>query len=174
MAGKNPEKTSQGEICPYENDLYSKITFWQKLQIGLMSVTVAPIRLVLVSTCLLLLWPVGCVIANGSNVNVNERPISGWRKRLYPLARWLGRAVFFFASFQWLTIKGQPDPNAPIWVLAPHSSFFDVVFVVYFNYASVVARAGSDQVFLRIWAIKRANFYCIFDNPTKRCSCLVI
>ncbi|VDN14518.1 unnamed protein product [Dibothriocephalus latus] len=64
---------------------------------------------------------------------------------LLPLFNFFGRLVFFFAGFQWITTKGtraSPD-EAPIIVLAPHSSFFDSLLVVALGLPSVVGKTET-------------------------------
>lgn len=157
---KNGEYDNNKDINPFVNDLYDRLTLSQKIQIGLMSVTIAPIRAVLVGVSLLLLWPVGYLTVRG--VDVGKEPIDGWRKiMLYPIARFLSRCVFFWGSFQWLTIVGKPDMNVPIMVLAPHSSFFDVMLAVYLNFVCVVGKMGADKVVL-------------FGNLTKMCQPIIV
>ena len=67
---------------------------------------------------------------------------------MYPLARFLSRCVFFFASLQWIHTRGKPDMKVPIMAVAPHSGFFDSLLVTYLNFVSVVGRAGADEVLL--------------------------
>lgn len=38
--------------------------------------------------------------------------------------------------------------NVPIMVVAPHSSFFDVIFITYMSFLGVVARKSADEVLL--------------------------
>lgn len=45
-----------------------------------MSVTVAPIRLLLIGLCLLLAWPLAALAVAFRSEKDKEQPLSGWRK----------------------------------------------------------------------------------------------
>lgn len=137
--------TKPSEINPFINDVLEKLTCMQKFLLVIISLTIAPIRLIGLITSLLILWVVGIVIARGLTM---DAPVAGWRKKLYPLARFLSRCVFFFASIQWISIRGKPDMNVPIMAIAPHTGFLDSLLTTYLNFVTVVGRIGSDQVVL--------------------------
>ena len=80
---------------------------------------------------------------------------------MYPFARFFSRCVFFFAGFQWISVYGEPDMNVPIMAVAPHSGFFDVLFVTYMNFLSIVGRSGADKVML-------------FGNLTRMCQPIIV
>lgn len=80
---------------------------------------------------------------------------------MLPIIRFVGRCVFFCGGFQWIKIKGQLDPNVSILVLAPHTGFYDALFVLYYNFVSVVGKAGSEHVPL-------------FGNLTKICHPIIV
>ena len=58
-------------------------------------------------------------------------PVRGWRKILQNISGKLGRASMFFCGFINVTYHGEMCSNeeAPILVVAPHSSFFDAIAV---------------------------------------------
>jgi lysophosphatidylcholine acyltransferase/lyso-PAF acetyltransferase len=141
----NTNATVDSEINPFINDVLEKLTSMQKFLLVIISLTIAPLRLIGLITSLLILWVVGIVIAKGLSM---EKPVTGWRKKLYPLARFLSRCVFFFASIQWISIRGKPDMKVPIMAIAPHTGFLDSLLTTYLNFVTVVGRTGSDQVLL--------------------------
>lgn len=53
--------------------------------------------------------------------------------------------MYFFGSFYRVKVTGRPatSKEAPILVLAPHSSFFDSIIVVLFGPPSVLAKAET-------------------------------
>lgn len=61
------------------------------------------------------------------------------------LAKYLLRGVFFFGSFHRIKCIGKQAPasEAPIVVVAPHSSFFDTMVAVVTGPPSVVAKAET-------------------------------
>ena len=63
-----------------------------------------------------------------------------------PLIRFISRAVFFCGGFYWIKVVGEEDKNVKVLALAPHSSYFDVLGIVYLNFPSVIGRAGSENV----------------------------
>ena len=83
------------------------------------------------------------------------------RRRLFPVARLASRSLYFFGGFIYIKVVGQPDPNVPIMVAAPHTGFYDSLLVVYLNFCSVIGRAGSEKVLL-------------FGNLTKLCQPIIV
>lgn len=80
---------------------------------------------------------------------------------MYPLVRFVSRGLFFFAGMHYIKVYGERDPKVRILTAAPHSSFMDSIFIVYMNFISIIARAGSDQVTL-------------FGNLTKMCHPILV
>ncbi|XP_033124679.1 lysophosphatidylcholine acyltransferase 2-like isoform X2 [Anneissia japonica] len=115
-----------------------------------MSVTIAPVRLILVMLILLL----DCVIAKIALGGLTEqqlatKPMKGWRRMLlYPL--WLlGRFQFFLMGFHYISVKGKKATceEVPIFIIAPHTTFFDaiIVFVLGLESSSVVSREENGK-----------------------------
>ncbi|XP_056022789.1 lysophosphatidylcholine acyltransferase 2-like isoform X3 [Ostrea edulis] len=71
-------------------------------------------------------------------MSVTIAPVSSLR----PLVVFVSRCVFFVGGFHWLTVKGEQHTakEAPIIALAPHSSYFDALAIVYLNLSTVVAK----------------------------------
>ncbi|XP_013381447.1 lysophosphatidylcholine acyltransferase 2-like isoform X1 [Lingula anatina] len=135
-------------INPFVHDL--QLTWWEKLQVAIMSVTIAPIRLVSLCVILLLAWPVAAFAVAFRSKEEKEQivPVRGWRRRCSGrLLEFMGRACFFVMGFHYVNIKGIPasDIDAPLLVVAPHSSFFDVLvfFVLKNGLPSGVSRIES-------------------------------
>lgn len=80
---------------------------------------------------------------------------------MFPLVRLVSRGLYFFAGLQWLKVYGERDRNVKILTAAPHSSFMDSIFIVYLDFISIIARAGSDQITL-------------FGNLTKMCHPILV
>ena len=67
---------------------------------------------------------------------------------LRPLIVLLCRGVFFMGGFSWITVRGVrvSSKEAPILAVAPHSSFFDSLALVYMDLTSVVAKTESKHI----------------------------
>lgn len=84
-----------------------------------------------------------------------------WNRIVQIAARRTVHGMFFFGSFHRVTVTGRQATakEAPILVLAPHSSFFDSISVILFGPPSVLAKAetaslpflGSKFVILNKW-----------------------
>ena len=49
-------------------------------QVALMSVTIAPLRLLLIGLCLLLAWPLAAIAVGFRSEEDKKEPLSGWRR----------------------------------------------------------------------------------------------
>lgn len=61
---------------------------------------------------------------------------------------WMMRALFLCGGFHHLKVKGRKaeTKDAPVLALAPHSSFFDALPVVYLGGPSIVAKGESSRL----------------------------
>ncbi|XP_071959020.1 lysophosphatidylcholine acyltransferase 2-like isoform X2 [Antedon mediterranea] len=126
---------------PFVHEL--NLTTTDKIRIALMSVTVAPIRLLLVLVLIL----VDCLLANIAIAGLTQQqlesePLKGWRRSLLNFAKYLYRGAFLASGYHWVKVKGQKLSvhEAPILVVGPHSSFVDaILFGMYFD-ISVVSK----------------------------------
>lgn len=83
--------------------------------------------------------------------SLTEYPVFTFSPRLLrPVVLFLCRTVFFAGGFYWVTMKGKQasSKEAPILLVAPHSSFFDALPVVFLGLTSVVAKASTHQIML--------------------------
>ncbi|XP_041375841.1 lysophosphatidylcholine acyltransferase 2-like isoform X2 [Gigantopelta aegis] len=116
-----------------------------KIKIAIMSVTIAPIRMILAGLCLLLAWPLAAISVAFLSKEDKQKPLSGWRNWLRPFVLMFCRAMFFCVGFQWITVRGKrvSCQEAPILVVAPHSSYQDALCSVFVELTSVVAKAEA-------------------------------
>ncbi|KAK0051449.1 lysophosphatidylcholine acyltransferase 2 [Biomphalaria pfeifferi] len=121
-----------------------------KIQIAIMSVTIAPIRLFLVLLLLLLAWPFAALAVAFRSEEDKLKPITGWRLLLRPIVLVLCRGVFFAGGLYWVKTKGKQasSKEAPLLLLAPHSSFLDALPTVFLGLTSVVAKASTQDMIL--------------------------
>ncbi|XP_017276481.1 lysophosphatidylcholine acyltransferase 1 [Kryptolebias marmoratus] len=132
------------ERNPFVHEL--KFTTAEKIKIGLMSVTVFPVRLLLVCFLMLLAWPFAFAATLGRSDFVVE-PQSWWR-RIIHLCIWvIMRAMWFCGGFHWIKVKGDraPPSEVPILAVAPHSSYFDAIPVTMLM-CSIVGKHESRSV----------------------------
>uniref|UniRef100_A0A2K6TFI6 Lysophosphatidylcholine acyltransferase 2 n=1 Tax=Saimiri boliviensis boliviensis TaxID=39432 RepID=A0A2K6TFI6_SAIBB len=124
--------------------------FVQQTQIGsifLLGIILLPIRALLVVLIVLLAWPFAAI----STVCCPEKqthPVTGWRRKITQTAlKFLGRAMFFSMGFI-VAVKGKvASPlEAPVFVAAPHSTFFDGIACIVAGLPSMVSRNENAQV----------------------------
>lgn len=129
---------------PFVHEL--KFTTREKIQIGLMSVTVFPLRLLLVSFLMLLAWPFAFTASLGRSEYAVE-PQSWWRRFIDVSLRVIMRAMWFCGGFHWIKVKGQQatPSEAPILTVAPHSSYFDAIPVT-MTMCSIVTKLESRSI----------------------------
>ncbi|XP_035298476.1 lysophosphatidylcholine acyltransferase 2 isoform X1 [Cricetulus griseus] len=115
-------------------------------QIILLGIILLPVRALLVALILLLAWPFAA-ISTACCPEKLTHPISGWRRKItQPALKFLGRAMFFSMGFT-VTVKGKiaSPSEAPIFVVAPHSTFFDGIACVVAGLPSLVSRNENAQ-----------------------------
>ncbi|CAM4697536.1 unnamed protein product [Leuciscus chuanchicus] len=129
---------------PFVHDL--RFTSVQKLQIGLMTVTVFPIRLFIAAFMMLLAWPFAFIASVGRSETTVE-PQCLWRKVVDLVLKILMRVMWFAGGFHWISVKGRRalPTEAPILTLGPHSSYFDAIPVT-MTMASIVMKAESKDI----------------------------
>ncbi|XP_044027667.1 lysophosphatidylcholine acyltransferase 1 [Siniperca chuatsi] len=129
---------------PFVHEL--KFTMTEKIKIGLMSVTVFPVRLLLVSFLMLLAWPFAFTASLGRSDFVFE-PQSWWRRFIDLCLRVIMRAMWFCGGFHWIKVKGEraPPSEVPILTVAPHSSYFDAIPVT-MTMCSIVTKLESRSI----------------------------
>ncbi|XP_034017152.1 lysophosphatidylcholine acyltransferase 1 [Thalassophryne amazonica] len=129
---------------PFVHEL--KLTVSDKIKMALMSVTVFPVRLLLVSFLMLLAWPFAFTASLGRSEFVVE-PQSWWRRLIDVCLRVIMRAMWFCGGFHWIKVKGErvSPSEASILTMAPHSSYFDAIPVT-MTMCSMVAKLESKSI----------------------------
>ncbi|KAK0153559.1 Lysophosphatidylcholine acyltransferase 1 [Merluccius polli] len=133
-----------------KSDLYTRLRFppmsEASSEIGLMSVTVFPVRLLLAAFLMLLAWPFAFAASLGRS-NATVEPQSWWRRLVDVALRVIMRAMWFCAGFQWVRVKGQraPPSQVPILTMAPHSTYFDAIPVT-MTMSSIVTKLESQSI----------------------------
>ncbi|XP_059524003.1 lysophosphatidylcholine acyltransferase 2 isoform X2 [Myotis daubentonii] len=119
----------------------------RRIQTFFLGIVLLPVRALLLGLVLLLAWPFAAI----STVCCPDKPthpLTGWRRKItHPVLKFLGRAMFFSMGFS-VTVKGKiaSPVDAPIFVVAPHSTFFDGIACVAAGLPSMVSRNENVQV----------------------------
>ncbi|KAG8455549.1 hypothetical protein GDO86_001665 [Hymenochirus boettgeri] len=119
--------------------------FWQKARFYVLGAILFPLRFLLAAIFLFLMWPIAALRVAGLTEEELSRSIRHRRTILHHLIYLLSRTMFFMCGFHWISIRGRraPSSEAPILVVAPHSTFFDPIVTVVCDLPSVVSRVEN-------------------------------
>ncbi|XP_018425085.1 PREDICTED: lysophosphatidylcholine acyltransferase 2 [Nanorana parkeri] len=130
---------------PFVHEINLKFT--DKIRIMLCGLFILPIRIIIFVTVLIMSWLVAsfttCCI-----LKVSLEPLKGWRRNVSKhFLCCLGRLLYFSMGFH-VRITGKPAnfSESPIFVVAPHSSFFDGIAVIASGMPSTVSREENIAV----------------------------
>ncbi|XP_066183953.1 lysophosphatidylcholine acyltransferase 2 isoform X2 [Sylvia atricapilla] len=115
-----------------------------KLRTVLQGIILLPLRVICIVFILLLAW-LSASIATCCQPGRGFLPLKGWRRRMIQTTlSSLTRMAYFVMGFQ-VKVKGKVAslPEAPIFVAAPHSSFFDAIICALTGMPSIVSRAEN-------------------------------
>ncbi|VUZ43024.1 unnamed protein product [Hymenolepis diminuta] len=115
----------------------------RRIQLYLFAVFVFPLRLFFVLLFFFLTLLVGEIATRGVDYS---KPFCHLRQRfLLPIFIFCGRALFFSGGFIWIGQYGRRAScfEAPILVLAPHSSFYDALVFLALGMPSVVGKVET-------------------------------
>ncbi|CAC5357379.1 LPCAT1_2 [Mytilus coruscus] len=123
------------------------LSFMQKIQIVFMSLFVVPIRLLMIFTCLIFAWMLAKASLAFRSKEEQDKPMKGWRNMLRPVIVLFCQGVFLMGGF-WITVKGKlaSCKEGPIIALAPHSSYFDSLVIVYLNLSTIVVKSSTEFI----------------------------
>uniref|UniRef100_A0A8C6MYD4 Lysophosphatidylcholine acyltransferase 2B n=1 Tax=Mus spicilegus TaxID=10103 RepID=A0A8C6MYD4_MUSSI len=127
--------------------LNTHLSAWRWACTIILGTVLVPVRVSCIVFLLILLWPVAVLSAINLPTQPTK-PIRRWRKHLIKSALvFLFRLGFFFAGFL-VKVKGKKATReeAPIFVSAPHSTFFDAIAVVVAGLPSVVSDSQLARV----------------------------
>uniref|UniRef100_A0A8C5QSE7 Lysophosphatidylcholine acyltransferase 4 n=1 Tax=Leptobrachium leishanense TaxID=445787 RepID=A0A8C5QSE7_9ANUR len=132
---------------PFHHEFHPE-GFWQKFRFYVLGVILFPLRFLLASIFLFLMWPIAALRVAGMTEEDLSRSIRQRRTILHHLIYLLSRTMFFMCGFHWITIRGRraPSSEAPLLVVAPHSTFFDPIVTVVCDLPSVVSRVENLKI----------------------------
>nr|XP_022910112.1 lysophosphatidylcholine acyltransferase-like isoform X2 [Onthophagus taurus] len=146
-------------------------TTGEKIKTAFLTIVLLPIRVAVICFFLVLGWMIACVALWGiSEEELQKKPITGWRRKTTQILCWLGRATFQAGGMQ-IAIKGKQASRqeAPILVIAPHSTFLDGGIVYFTGFPSLIVRRESGN---NPYIGKLINFtqpvYVWRDDPNSR------
>ncbi|KAG7264838.1 hypothetical protein CRUP_004381, partial [Coryphaenoides rupestris] len=128
--------------CPHPFIHAVRLTPGQRVKGIILGSVLFPVRMALATLFFLLMWPIALLRSAGLSDDEYSRPIRGWRRRVPHVLIWsLSRAVFLAMGFPWIRVKGRRAGlrEAPVLVVAPHSSFLDMVVLMPTQLATVVS-----------------------------------
>ncbi|XP_070574726.1 lysophosphatidylcholine acyltransferase 2-like isoform X3 [Ptychodera flava] len=123
------------------------LTVGDKIRIAICTVTLFPIRLILILMFLLIAWLLALVALLGIKDELKE-PLSGWRRKLLIPITHLTALGFKSCGYA-VVVKGQRSTvaRAPLLAIAPHSSFFDAIpFPITLGMPSPVAKTEIGDI----------------------------
>ncbi|XP_036609119.1 lysophosphatidylcholine acyltransferase 2-like [Trichosurus vulpecula] len=124
---------------PFVKERHFSVSRWVCITLG--GLLLLPLRFISLLLLVLVSWPL-VILATAFYPAKLTQPVKSWRRRLTsPLLQVLGRIFFFLMGFL-VKVKGVPASarEAPIFVAAPHSTFFDGIAWVITGLPSIVSR----------------------------------
>ncbi|KAM6908991.1 lysophospholipid acyltransferase LPCAT4 [Xenentodon cancila] len=126
-----------------------KLTAAQRVMGVILGSVLFPLRITVAALLFLIVWPLARLRLAGLSGEERSRPVTGWRHWLFHRLVWfLTRAVFFSLGFLWVRVKGRRADleEAPVLVVAPHSSFMDMLVLFPTQLATVVSRSENSSL----------------------------
>ncbi|KAL1790076.1 lysophosphatidylcholine acyltransferase 2B-like [Sigmodon hispidus] len=123
------------------------LSAWRWACTILLGTVLVPVRVSCIAFLFIFLWPVVTLITINLPTQ-STKPMKSWRKHfIKPVLLVLFRMTFFFAGFL-VKVKGKKATReeAPIFVAAPHSTFFDAIAVVVAGLPSVVSASQNTRI----------------------------
>jgi len=120
----------------------------QILKMCVLGLTLLPIRLLIAFVCIVSAGSLAMMgLAGLSQEEVDRAPFTGWRLLFRNIVCIILRFMFMCVGFV-VKVKGEQasSKDAPILVVAPHSTFFDALAVAVMGAPSVVAKAETSNI----------------------------
>jgi len=133
----------EGALCdPFRVRLSFSLA--EKLQMTILGIFLVPVRFISAFLALNLAWAISCVGLVGLD---NTQPVSGWRKHLQRVTCFLGRVCCMCMGFQVSKTGTQVSQSeAPVLIVAPHSTFFDAMAVFWTGLPFIVNREENRRI----------------------------
>ncbi|XP_011869238.1 PREDICTED: 1-acylglycerophosphocholine O-acyltransferase 1 isoform X2 [Vollenhovia emeryi] len=118
---------------------------YEKLKTIFLTIALLPFRLAAITTLMILAWLLACLGLHGlSEEDLRRAPLKGWRRKLVPWICFVGRLTYQAGGMK-IVVRGKQASRseAPILVLAPHSTFIDGGIVYVTGFPSIIVRRES-------------------------------
>ncbi|XP_039755946.1 lysophosphatidylcholine acyltransferase isoform X1 [Pararge aegeria] len=125
---------------------------YDKIRTAIFTVILLPFRVIVICFLIVTAWFLACIGLHGlSEDDLREKPMTGWRSKLRFSILSLIRLVVVAAGFHRVRVLGREHVpsdrrEAPVIVIAPHSSYFDAIAIVCLGAPSVVAKADTARL----------------------------
>ncbi|XP_034934175.1 lysophosphatidylcholine acyltransferase isoform X4 [Chelonus insularis] len=146
-------------------------TTYDKLKTAFLTVALLPLRLALITGLVIFAWLLACLGLHGlSDEDLRRTPLTGWRRKIVPWLCFVGQLTYRAAGMK-IVIRGKQASRseAPILVVAPHSTFIDGGIVYILGFPSTIVRRESG---LNPFVGKLINYtqpvYVWRDDPNSR------
>ncbi|XP_043461375.1 lysophosphatidylcholine acyltransferase isoform X2 [Leptopilina heterotoma] len=169
---KDEEKASFGVdiLNPFVHRLELDTTY-DKLKTAFLTVALLPFRLAAITALVIMAWLLACLGLHGlSEDDLRRAPLQGWRRKVVPWLCFLGRLTYQAGGMK-IVVRGKQASRAeaPILVVAPHSTFIDGGIVYVTGFPSIIVRRESG---LNPFIGKLINYtqpvYVWRDDPNSR------
>ncbi|XP_046736090.1 lysophosphatidylcholine acyltransferase isoform X2 [Diprion similis] len=121
-------------------------TTYDKLKTAFLTVAVLPFRLVAIAALVIVAWLLACLGLHGlTEDDLRRAPLTGWRRsKIIPWLCFLGRLTYQAGGMR-IIVRGKQATRgeAPILVVAPHSTFIDGGIVYVTGFPSIIVRRES-------------------------------
>ncbi|XP_063983890.1 lysophosphatidylcholine acyltransferase isoform X2 [Diachasmimorpha longicaudata] len=146
-------------------------TTYDKLKTAFLTVALLPFRLAAITALVIMAWLLACLGLHGlSEEDLRRAPLTGWRRKIIPWLCYLGRLTYQAGGMR-IVVRGRQATRAeaPILVVAPHSTFIDGGIVYVTGFPSIIVRRESG---LNPFIGKLINYtqpvYVWRDDPNSR------
>ncbi|XP_053994409.1 lysophosphatidylcholine acyltransferase-like isoform X2 [Hylaeus volcanicus] len=146
-------------------------TTYDKLKTAFLTVALLPFRLAAITALVIMAWLLACLGLLGlSEEDLRRAPLKGWRRKIVPWLCFMGRLTYQAGGMR-IVVRGKQASRseAPILVVAPHSTFMDGGIVYITGFPSIIVRRESG---LNPFIGKLINYtqpvYVWRDDPNSR------
>ncbi|XP_045486795.1 lysophosphatidylcholine acyltransferase isoform X2 [Pieris rapae] len=143
---------------------------YDKIRTAIFTVILLPFRVIVICYLIVTAWFLACVGLYGlSEDDLRKKPMTGWRRSLKPLICFIGK-MSYLAGGMAISIRGRQASRreAPILVVAPHSSFLDSCIVYATKMSSVIVRKESMDNYVGKLINYTQPVYVWRDDPNSR------
>lgn len=143
---------------------------YDKIKTAIFTVILLPFRVIVICYLIVTAWFLACIGLYGlSEEDLRRKPMTGWRRALKPLICCIGK-LSYLAGGMAITVRGKQASRkeAPILVVAPHSSFLDSCIVYATKMSSVIVRKESMDNYVGKLINYTQPVYVWRDDPNSR------